>query len=468
MNQQLSQSQLELLASWSTPIYLPSQSSVLASEKTHWLWPSVRGDQTYKSNLRDFCSVLLTELKATNPSEVSAINRSLAAYRYCLLVLMHSFARVASLPCEYEVVGISLNNNDYSPGRRYASLHYGPVAKIVRMLSAPEVGIGLCRVRRGTFDRTTRSGVRTRLRPLQGLMDRMTVAGLVWSTHPYKVAHPAKPFPVGIRAGDTDELLEVFGPLSLSEMVIPKVNSRLKVTRLALHFPDYRSYKECWNYADGKFRFHQSGNQLTRQFKYDLESGGRLYGHWAQGVPERLRQRLTINGMPVVEYDYRGMQVHLAYSSLGLACAMDDPYRVPGYAEHYRDAFKAIFLRIIGSDETQSLPNIFRHGISEALGRQVTDVEVAELTEAFWGVHEPLRQLANTEAWRHLQSTESEIALTVMNTLDEQGITCIPIFDGFVVQSRNGPELRMAMKDAVKDMRSITQPRQVEISDDDV
>lgn len=295
-------------------------------------------------------------------------------------------------------------------------------------------------------------------------MDRLTVAGLVWSTHPNKATHPAKACTVGIRPDDTSDLLEVFGPFSPSETVLPKVNARLKNARVALHLPDYRSYKRYWNHTDGTFKFHQSGNQLTRQFKYDLESGGRLYGHWVQGVPERLRHHLTINGMPVVEYDYRGMQVHLAYSSLGLVCALDDPYRVPGYAEHYRDAFKAIFLRIIGSDETQSLPNIFRHGISEALGRQVTDVEVAELTDAFWGVHEPLRQLANTEAWRHLQLTESEIALTVMASLEDQGITCIPIFDGFVVQSRHGPELEFAMKDAVNGLRSIPQPRKVEVN----
>lgn len=69
-----------------------------------------------------------------------------------------------------------------------------------------------------------------------------------------------------------------------------------------------------------------SKRTLYRVFNDEgLTSGGRFYGAWWQNIPSEYRPHITINGKPMVEYDYSGLHPAILYAERGLAVP-EDPY----------------------------------------------------------------------------------------------------------------------------------------------
>jgi len=84
-----------------------------------------------------------------------------------------------------------------------------------------------------------------------------------------------------------------------------------------------------------------SGNRMIdltnrRQRRYfnnsNFDQGGRLFGgFWLTQLRAKQRKHLTIEGVGVVEVDYRAMMPSLAYATQGLTIPVDaDPYLIPG------------------------------------------------------------------------------------------------------------------------------------------
>jgi hypothetical protein len=418
------------------------------------MWEEIAGEDSYTAQLFQFCSNLLNELVAANPEFASPVRKKRELHLDALSYLVHSLIHAASLPCRYKAVGISLRKTDYHGEEQYAFLSYWPFRRVVTMLTSPAAGEPLCLLRKGTFHRTNSANrLRSRIEPNNLLKDRFARAGLISPTHPYAVVHPNVSDPVQIRL-DGRNLEPVGRCLTSSETVIPLVNARLAATDFTVCYPDYRSYLDCWDFATGEFSRQFRGNQLTRQFKFDLSSGGRLYGHFVQSLPKEARKLLLMNGEPVVEYDFRSMQLHLAYDEVGHSCELADGYLIEPYGVAYREAFKNCFKRVIGTGQKKSLRSAFSFAIREELERFVSPEELNAMISAFWNTHPKLASIGNTEAWRRLQLKESEIALAVLAELEQQGIACVPLHDGFIVQQRHEAALASAMTRAVQGLTS--------------
>lgn len=441
---------------------LRSQQSDINSTRSLPIFTTVQGPKSYWVALDHFCRDLLRELEKSHGERPSG-GRALREKLICITHLVHSLAYVVSRPITHQLVAVSLDQNQYGPDGRLAMFSYSAMRAVVEMLSSPGEYGPLCRRLRGTYNRATHEGVTTRLEPNRSLKDRLAQAGLIWPTHPYAYSHSAPEHFLQIQFVDGGELYAVDRPPSELEAVIPKLNARLKRTRFDVRFPSYAAYcKTMWDFDASRPTTTYSGNQLARRFKYDLDTGGRLYGHFVQWLSSDLRPHLLMNGSPVVEYDYSGMMVHMAYASIGEVCPLADPYSIPNFGARYREVFKAIFVRLIGSDPDANFEASLRFGIQKALGKYPSPDEIETFTAAFFEAHPKLRSMANTSAWRGLQLRESEVSLKVLSELEAKGITCIPIFDGFIVKQNHEDALSAAMDGAVRDLSSKPGKRKVQ------
>ena len=71
------------------------------------------------------------------------------------------------------------------------------------------------------------------------------------------------------------------------------------------------------------------------------------------------------------------------------------------------------------------------------------------LFDQFWERHAAVKPLLfKDQIWKQLQYLDSTIALRVLERLVRQNITCIPIHDSFIVQTRHKNDLKIAMCEA--------------------
>jgi hypothetical protein len=71
------------------------------------------------------------------------------------------------------------------------------------------------------------------------------------------------------------------------------------------------------------------------------------------------------------------------------------------------------------------------------------------LFDQFWERHAAVKPLLfQDQIWKQLQFLDSTIGLSVLERLMRHNITCIPIHDSFIVQSRYKNDLEIAMRDA--------------------
>ena len=85
---------------------------------------------------------------------------------------------------------------------------------------------------------------------------------------------------------------------------------------------------------------------LYRAFTEKLELGGRFYAPDWQQIPKADRARITIDGSPTVEQDFKTLHWNMIYAEAGLQLE-GDPYLITGYA---RDTIKALSFVILNSD----------------------------------------------------------------------------------------------------------------------
>lgn len=103
--------------------------------------------------------------------------------------------------------------------------------------------------------------------------------------------------------------------------------------------------------ADGGIGGDPHSIQLYRVFNDGRwDRGGRFYGGW-QNLPKAERAKITIDGEPVVELDFKAMHPRLAYHLSGLGLPSEvDPYAIPGLPPGVtRDHVKVAFNQLLAS-----------------------------------------------------------------------------------------------------------------------
>lgn len=94
------------------------------------------------------------------------------------------------------------------------------------------------------------------------------------------------------------------------------------------------------------------------------DRGGRLFGGWWQSIPGDWRSRITVDGEPTSELDFKGFSVRLMYHEMGIPYE-EDPYTLnefgeAGAADFYRDTVKLVLQALINSDGDTKYPKRIR------------------------------------------------------------------------------------------------------------
>lgn len=170
-------------------------------------------------------------------------------------------------------------------------------------------------------------------------------------------------------------------------------------------------------------------------------AGGRFYGGWWMTMPSTERARLTIDGEPVVELDFKGLHPRLAYHLVGQPLPPDDdPYDLgERFAAVDRGVLKVAFnqLLAVGRDGAIRKPPHVRLPRGMAY-RHV----LAALEEK----HRPIRSWLRSARALELQHIDSQIASGVLGYFTASlGRPVLPVHDSFIVAARDEYKLGEAM-----------------------
>lgn len=192
------------------------------------------------------------------------------------------------------------------------------------------------------------------------------------------------------------------------------------------------------------------GKSLVRLFKYDWRHGGRLYGGWWMSLPKRERLLLTIDGEAVAELDYGQLHPSILYARIHEELE-GDAYTVGDWTSPpTRDLGKTTFARMLNTTTDDGEPRAIQmaDGDAEKLPPGVTWEEylaafqrrLAPIADRFW-IGEGLR----------LQREDSDVAVSVLATMEEHGVTTLPVHDSFIVPKQHRQLLRYAMTKAYRE-----------------
>jgi hypothetical protein len=162
------------------------------------------------------------------------------------------------------------------------------------------------------------------------------------------------------------------------------------------------------------------------------------------------RHLLSVNGEPVVDLDFTGMFVQLAYREAGLALPNSDPYQ--GIEGLPRAAAKlGLSALLCRSGPMRRLPA----GIRELVGNAWS---AKRLSAALVERHPGIAHLFGKGLGLRLMKTESEILLATLGQLFEQGIPALPMHDGLMVPASSEEAARRAMARASMRIVGVTLP----------
>lgn len=175
----------------------------------------------------------------------------------------------------------------------------------------------------------------------------------------------------------------------------------------------------------------ERSTQLTRIFNNGrFDHGGRFYGGWWQSLSGSERARLTIDGQPTVELDFKALHPRICYHLAGIPLPLDvDPYwldRIGG--DEVRGAAKTAFNHLLNATPRHAMRA--PRGVRQKLPKGVT---YAALLKQLEDQHQPIREWFRSGRGVELQRIDSDIASSILNDLRFGGIPCLPVHDSFIV-----------------------------------
>lgn len=173
------------------------------------------------------------------------------------------------------------------------------------------------------------------------------------------------------------------------------------------------------------------------------DHGGRFYGGWWQAIPKRYRPRITINGRPTIELDFKSMQPSMLYHERGLKLA-GDAYDLPGFPQSSRAVAKEAFLALLSAGPHQRITTL------ENL-KYPTDWDALRIEDAIRRRHRSIEDAFRSEAGVRLQAIDAEIAeLIMLRMAKEHYAAVLPIHDSFIVEWRFANQLSNVMQDSYR------------------
>lgn len=350
-------------------------------------------------------------------------------------------------------VAVPMSKGAYAKGERMAELRlkYQQVCCVVAALK----NHGYIEFHNGYFDAKSGQGRCTRIRAGRGLMELFVKHALDIRTFkkesPLVVLKDQNKKSINITRGKLAAAAKRFHPALI------EINEMLSGTQIQLQLSEEEFITNFVIAREGKKEPCTPPNPCAtayrRVFNVDFEHGGRFCGPWWQNIPGDLRQRLTINGFPVVELDYGSIHPRILYWREGIE-PPEDPYIVEPYGEPYREVFKKMLNTGINAATSTDAKGAVRDAIRKdgdlfrVFHRCMYNEWLNPAWDAMCRAHKPIAAHIGSGAGRELQRIESDVAEHVMLKLKRQGIPVLGIHDSFVVPNVYERELAAAMDEA--------------------
>ena len=263
----------------------------------------------------------------------------------------------------------------------------------------------------------------------------------------------------------TDALLDLFKllPQHITYTPVEIVelrdgNGNLKEYRETVVSDRYRRKLTLVNQVNGQYDIkyckYRIRPYLTAIFNGDFSTGGRLYTkgyrHY-QGMSKDERTKLTINGQPTVELDYKALHPHMLYAQEGIQYN-EDPYTVVDDRPELRPFLKLVLLAMLNAksyNEAQRPANVeiidnykFYEKFAIAKAKPIID--------RFIQAHKPINKYFCTGAGLKLMNKDSKIALDVCYAFARQDKPILCIHDSFIVLQDDADQLEQLMQSTYK------------------
>ena len=215
--------------------------------------------------------------------------------------------------------------------------------------------------------------------------------------------------------------------------------------------------------SDGKVQYiqiNQSNKFVRRVFsrgKWDLN--GRYYGGWWQQIHKDYRKQISINNLPTVEVDYRGLHVAILSAQRGITDDPDDRYDLgelllPQFdLKQQRAIVKLLVLTAINAKDEGAAYAAFRMDQrAGSLEKKLTNVELSKLLEAFLKRLPHLRDDLCSDKGIKLMFIDSQITESIIKTFVEHNVPILSVHDSYIVETNRVDLLRGAMSKATKNL----------------
>ena len=181
--------------------------------------------------------------------------------------------------------------------------------------------------------------------------------------------------------------------------------------------------------------------------------GGRFYGAAYQQLSEKDRNKILINGSPVVEVDYSSFHLNILYHKTNKQFD-GDPYSKVISIPELRPLLKVVSLIAVNSaNPTQAYKAVkqeIRNNIEFQRLKRIYRMDEKELLKKFESTHFRISNYFYSGIGIKLQHLDSQIAETVLKHFTRNEIPCLCVHDSFLVPIEHGAELKEVMNKVYK------------------
>jgi hypothetical protein len=185
-----------------------------------------------------------------------------------------------------------------------------------------------------------------------------------------------------------------------------------------------------------------------------LEQGGRMFGHWIQRISKEDRKLAVLNDRQTIGLDWTAVHPHIIYA-LSKKPAPSNMYELDGIDNFNIKIAKKLMLIVFNcksrSGAVLAMLKRDKKRAKEGKGWGLTREIVNEYIDALIKKHSAITGYFFSGIGLKAQNTESNMAVSVMEKLIDQGIACIPIHDCFIVGVQNREALARAMDEAAEE-----------------
>jgi len=370
-------------------------------------------------------------------------------------------------------LGVALGSDAYTVDSRYNAIHISRrIKNVIEALEASD----LVHVKGGSFNRSddTRGNRTTRIKPTSLL--EMHFEGL--EVEPYAIRRHQDTEYIILNDVDTD----AFGEPILTKkkkkkskpieyQSTPEINQwREELTAynnlldetyidiLTLTEPIITRQKS--NGDIQKIGINQNGKFVRRIFsRGDWATNGRFYGGWWQQIGEGFRRDITLNNLPTVEVDYKGLHASILAAEAGHYDKNKDIYDLgeqilPQFdRKQQRKIVKGLVLTAINAKNKKEAFSAFRYdrdtGTPE---KKLTNIELEQYLIKFTQLHPYLEDKLCTDQGVRLMFLDCQITAQIINNFVKRKKPILSVHDSYIVQTTDVDLLRSEMQKASLDV----------------